>query len=61
MVNHLGKAEKKDNEKQNESKVKMNMLPPKEIYDSKTQLNLFYLPKTMGFKSTSQTESETRL
>lgn len=47
VVNHLVKAEKKDNEKQNESRAKMNVLPAKEIYDSKTQLNFFYVAKNM--------------
>lgn len=61
MVNRLWKAEKKDNEKQNESEAKMNVLPAREIYDCKTQLNVFYSPKNMWFKSTSQTKPGTRL
>lgn len=53
MFNRLGKAEKKDNEKQNESEAKMNVLPAKEINDSKARLNLFNSPKNMRFKSAS--------
>lgn len=49
-VNHLVKAEKKDNEKQNWSKVKMNLLCTKEIYDSKNRLNSFDVPKKYGMQ-----------
>lgn len=45
MVNHPMKAEKKDNEKHNVSKTKTKVLLDKEICDSKTPLNFFYVPK----------------
>lgn len=56
MVNHPLKGARKDNEKQNESRMKPYAIPVKEIYDSYA-----YIPKSMWFESMSETEPGTRL